>query len=269
MLDSDSIFGSPSKKKIKTGDRFIPNREGIDLLAAYNLDNDQIHPNRAATDTKKQRTEEANRNFSLLLRSELFGDSVPSNLLENPNKDYNYTTECKTPPRTTTPTGNKGGAPVTPKTQSRNIFTYRSPSSRTGNTPIGTPTKVLGRPNPNDEIYSLSPVRFDSQRLLTSPQKKPRPIGKVPYKVLDAPELQDDFYLNLVDWGAGNKLAVGLNTCVYLWSAITGNVVKLCDMAPDQITSVSWIQRGSHLAVGTTKAWYISGMRSTTNTQGR
>ena len=253
MPDSDSISGSPSKKKLKTGDRFIPNREGVDLLAAFNLDNGQPRPTRAAADTKGQRTEEANRNFSSLLRSELFGDTVPLNV-DTSNKEYNYTTGCKTPPRSVTPNGLKGSAPVTPSTQSRSMFTYRSPSGRSNATPVGTPTKINGRPNPNDEIYSLSPVRFDSQRLLTSPQKKPRPIGKVPYKVLDAPELQDDFYLNLVDWGSCNKLAVGLNTCVYLWSAITGKVTKLCDMGPDDpVTSVSWIQRGSHVALGTSK----------------
>lgn len=253
---NDPILGSPTKKKLKTGDRFIPNREGVDLLAAFNLDNERPERHRAAADTKKQRTEEANRNFTSLLRSELFGDTVPSNQLDNVVGEYNYTTECKTPPRSTTPTAaiNHNNMPVTPKTTSRSMFTYRSPSTRASDTPIRTPTRFSGRPDPTHEIYSLSPVRFDSQRLLTSPQKKPRAIGKVPYKVLDAPELQDDFYLNLVDWGAGNKLAVGLNTCVYIWSASTGRVTKLCDIGTDEpVTSVSWIQRGSHVAIGTAK----------------
>lgn len=43
-------------------------------------------------------------------------------------------------------------------------------------------------------------------------------------QVLDAPALQDDFYLNLVDWSAQNVLAVGLGSCVYLWSACTSKV---------------------------------------------
>lgn len=42
--------------------------------------------------------------------------------------------------------------------------------------------------------------------------------------MLDAPELQDDFYLNLVDWSSLNVLSVGLGTCVYLWSACTSQV---------------------------------------------
>lgn len=42
--------------------------------------------------------------------------------------------------------------------------------------------------------------------------------------MLDAPQLQDDFYLNLVDWSSLNVLAVGLGACVYLWSACTSKV---------------------------------------------
>ncbi len=42
--------------------------------------------------------------------------------------------------------------------------------------------------------------------------------------MLDAPQLQDDFDLNLVDWSSQNVLAVGLGTCVYLYSACTSKV---------------------------------------------
>ena len=45
--------------------------------------------------------------------------------------------------------------------------------------------------------------------------------------MLDAPALQDDFYLNLVDWSSQNVLAVGLGTCVYLWSACTSKVSEM------------------------------------------
>ncbi|KAJ3215536.1 hypothetical protein HK099_006313 [Clydaea vesicula] len=107
--------------------------------------------------------------------------------------------------------------------------------------------------SPNSQKYSLTPISLDSQNLLTSPRKIPRHISKVPYKVLDAPDLQDDFYLNLVDWGAQNILSVGLGTCVYLWSAQTSKVTKLCDLSEgnDTVTSVNWNSRGDNLAVGT------------------
>lgn len=74
----------------------------------------------------------------------------------------------------------------------------------------------------------------------------------MPFKVLDAPQLQDDFYLNLVDWSAQNELAVGLNQAVYIWSASTQQVKRLCDMPVDNsVTSVGWSNRGQHLAIGT------------------
>lgn len=81
--------------------------------------------------------------------------------------------------------------------------------------------------------YSLSPVTIKSQKLLRSPRKATRKISRIPFKVLDAPELQDDFYLNLVDWSAQNVLAVGLGSCVYLWSACTSQVSLCFDDNPE------------------------------------
>uniref|UniRef100_M8BF28 Uncharacterized protein n=1 Tax=Aegilops tauschii TaxID=37682 RepID=M8BF28_AEGTA len=93
-----------------------------------------------------------------------------------------------------------------------------------------------------------------------TPKKAPRKVPKTPHKVLDAPSLQDDFYLNLVDWSSQNMLAVGLGTCVYLWSASSSKiangtviqVTKLCDLGPrDSVCAVHWTREGSYLAVGT------------------
>lgn len=84
--------------------------------------------------------------------------------------------------------------------------------------------------------------------MLLSPRKTPRAVSKVPYKVLDAPNLADDFYLNLVDWGSANVLAVGLGSSIYLWNSETGKVDELAKLENDTVTSVSWIQRVSHLS---------------------
>ena len=131
----------------------------------------------------------------------------------------------------------------------------RQQSSISGHpTPSRTPQSRHG-PNLNarSDLYSLSPVRIDSQRLLLSPRKTPRAVSKVPFKVLDAPDLADDFYLNLVDWGGSNILGVGLGSCVYMWNSSSGRVTKLCDLQDDIVTSVSWIQRGTHVSIGTNK----------------
>lgn len=103
-------------------------------------------------------------------------------------------------------------------------------------------------------MYSLSPFVFDEKLpgISPTPVKAPRKVPRSPYKVLDAPALQDDFYLNLVDWSSQNVLAVGLGNCVYLWHASSSKVVKLCDLGiDDSVCSVVWAQRGTHLAIGT------------------
>ncbi|GMR35943.1 hypothetical protein PMAYCL1PPCAC_06138 [Pristionchus mayeri] len=120
--------------------------------------------------------------------------------------------------------------------------------------PKQTPTKHGDASTSSPSLFT-GPLSEDSQRLLKSPRKPQRKVPKNPYKVLDAPELQDDFYLNLVDWSSQNMLSVGLNQCVYLWSACNSQVIKLCDLANDQdsVTSVQWTDKGDFLAVGTNK----------------
>ena len=43
-------------------------------------------------------------------------------------------------------------------------------------------------------------------------------------QVLDAPALQDDFYLNLLDWSPQGLLAVGLGTEVWVFNYVTSKV---------------------------------------------
>ncbi|KAF2721861.1 WD40 repeat-like protein [Polychaeton citri CBS 116435] len=250
--------GSPSRKRQKmqqSDDRFIPNRSGQDLPASYNLlheDGSPATPSKghrkgASIETHLQKRD-ANRTFSSLLRSEMFDNEVPQSIPQD--RDRNGSRE-QTPP--VMGPSLFSGPSLTPSTPHKNMFSYapRQPQSLT---PRSASRSERG-PNINarSELYSLSPVKHSSQNMLLSPRKTPRHVSKVPYKVLDAPELADDFYLNLVDWGASDILAVGLGECVYLWSRETGNVKQLCKLDGDPVTSVSWIQRGTHLAIGTTK----------------
>lgn len=112
---------------------------------------------------------------------------------------------------------------------------------------------ILAEPlDPTNAIYSLSPMRPESQRLLLQKKLEPRKVSNIPYRVLDAPGLIDDYYLNLLDWSSQNVIGVALQSSVYLWNARNKDVKKLLDIgANDFVTSVSWIKRGTHLAVGT------------------
>jgi len=85
--------------------------------------------------------------------------------------------------------------------------------------------------------------------------KPTRHIPSAPVRILDAPDMLDDYYLNLLSWSSNNVLAVALSQCVYLWDAASGSIKELMsvDENPDDyIGSVSWIQQGgTHLAIGT------------------
>ena len=248
---------SPSRKRQKMqvgGDRYIPNRSGQDLQASYSLMFEDGSPATPSRSHKKPPSDihfqkrEANRTYSNLLRSEMFDSEVPQSI---PQLVEGTGSRSKTPPANSAI--HAGPPSLTPSTPHKKLF-----SSGSNPTPSLTPRSTSRSergPNLNSrsELYSLSPVKHESQKMLLSPRKTPRAVSKVPYKVLDAPELADDFYLNLVDWGSGDILAVGLGPSVYLWNRETGKVNQLCVLEADTVTSVNWIQRGSHLAIGTAK----------------
>ncbi len=86
--------------------------------------------------------------------------------------------------------------------------------------------------------------------------------------MLDAPALQDDYYLNLIDWSSQNLLAVGLSSSVYLWNANNSKVNKLCDLGiSDSTTSVAWSMKGPLFSLGTNSGdvqiWDVVKMKKT------
>ena len=88
------------------------------------------------------------------------------------------------------------------------------------------------------------------QASATSAQFRRR-VLTAPERVLDAPGLVDDYYLNLLDWSSGNQVAIGLERNVYVWSAETGTVNCLLETSPDTyISSVKWSGDGAYVGVG-------------------
>jgi cell division cycle protein 20 (cofactor of APC complex) len=79
-----------------------------------------------------------------------------------------------------------------------------------------------------------------------------RSIPQQPVKILDAPEVLDDYYLNLLDWSKDNILSVALGLNVFLWNGSSGEIVQLTNNTePDDfVTSVSWANEKNVLAVG-------------------
>ncbi|KAF3793537.1 putative cytosolic iron-sulfur assembly protein 1 [Nymphaea thermarum] len=82
--------------------------------------------------------------------------------------------------------------------------------------------------------------------------KPRRYISQTADKTLEAPDLRDDAYLNLLDWSSRNVLAIALGHSLYLWDASKGGACsKLMSVADNgPITSVSWAPNGTHIAIG-------------------
>ena len=130
-------------------------------------------------------------------------------------------------------------------TQNRRIMAYTEKAP----VPTGDPVSNL------NVLYSAAAAAAATGRKKSNTQLVTRQIPSAPTRVLDAPDLMDDFYLNLVSWSDTNLLAVALAQTVYLWDAGSGNIEELCTFdqggPTSHISSVQWVQEGSaHLAIG-------------------
>ena len=98
---------------------------------------------------------------------------------------------------------------------------------------------ILGTDMERSKILSYqhkAPVASDAQsnglKVLYSHTQSPlsktstRHIPQAPDRILDAPDIVNDYYLNLLDWSSNNHLAVALGPHIYLWNAANGIVTS-------------------------------------------
>jgi len=107
-----------------------------------------------------------------------------------------------------------------------------------------TPAAADGHLNSLKVLYSQSKVPGSSKKVT-------RFIPQAAERILDAPDILNDYYLNLVDWSANNHLAVALGSRIYLWNAVSGSITFLLELENDYVCSVKWIAEGNYLGVGT------------------
>lgn len=109
-------------------------------------------------------------------------------------------------------------------------------------------------PPPPEGHANHMKVLYSSNKKISTVRKAPRYIPSQPERILDAPDIKNDYYLQLIDWSSTNILAVALTQDVYLWNALSGGIEHLLHL-PDScyVSSVSWISTGQALAVGTSE----------------
>ncbi|XP_063241197.1 cell division cycle protein 20 homolog isoform X2 [Bacillus rossius redtenbacheri] len=139
---------------------------------------------------------------------------------------------------------------------------------------LGTDVRTLkflafedSAPETTEGVHNPLKVAYSHSKTKSASKSTVRFIPQAPDKILDAPDILDDYYLNLVDWSASNLLAVALGSAVYLWNANTGSIEHLLTLdGSDYVCSVAWMQEGgTHLAVGnsfgTVQLWDCTAMK--------
>ena len=117
-----------------------------------------------------------------------------------------------------------------------------------------------------DNTSSKRNILPDTDFLLANYSINPtfkRKINLTPERILDAPNLVDDYYLNLLEWGASNILAVALGPEIYLYNGDTSETSLLMSILQDEndnmnnsilnnniVTSLSWMNNGIGIGVG-------------------
>jgi len=121
-------------------------------------------------------------------------------------------------------------------------------------THTSSPRSSAAPATPTESLRALYTLNKDS---LNTPKRFLRRIPQMAERILDAPDLIDDYYLNLLDWNCDNILVIALGSAVYLWNNTDGQITKLMQEPPDSgfdVTSVSWAPGGKQLMVGTSRA---------------
>lgn len=79
-------------------------------------------------------------------------------------------------------------------------------------------------------------------------QQRQRSVPPDPFRILDAPDLRDDYYAQPLSWSISGTMAVALGMDVFLWDPITG-VTQLPLSTVEEVTSLAFSPTGEILAI--------------------
>ncbi|KAK3708765.1 WD repeat-containing protein slp1 [Vermiconidia calcicola] len=240
---SGSVHRTPKRSQsninYKAADRFIPNRnasEGITTSgAAVKLDNEQTPGRRPKSSASEGSTTSV---FDLGRHHSSSSDPTSTLSLEGLNLNDNNEDDEDTAPKN--------------KASPNTVAYQQSVAEACG---VSIKQRILAfkpaAPESSRPIDLRSQYNRPLKPAAASASQFRRRVLTAPERVLDAPGLADDYYLNLLDWSSGNQVAIGLERSVYVWSAESGSVSSLFECPTDTyIASVKWSGDGAYVAAG-------------------
>ncbi|EGP87889.1 unnamed protein product [Zymoseptoria tritici ST99CH_3D1] len=232
---------SQGKINYTAADRFIPNRDASEAIsssgAAVKLDNERTPGRRPKSSAGQESSATLAANISSsfdLGRPQSSSDATASLSLDGLNLNDDEDDEPKTKQSPNTIAYQQSVAEACGVSMKQRILAFK-PAAPESSRPIDLRSQYNRPLKPTAASASAS-----RRRVLTAPER-----------VLDAPGLVDDYYLNLLDWSSGNQVAIGLERNVYVWSAESGSVSSLLECPADTyIASVKWSGDGAYVAAG-------------------
>ena len=220
-------------KSEKLSDRFIPLNKGINLMEKFNLTAkfQELNENNDYNEPSKDEIDN-NDIYNEMLKTNFLNEYNSSSLLNKLNLSK----------------GNSNKELSCPYSKTK-LFSWKKDKNKKNENFI---SNIISAQKENENI--LNSNNYDSSI-------NQRKINIKPYKELPAPNLIDDFYLNLLDWSQKNQIAVGCSSSVVLWNNnktqsdtlftydnndennLQNNEVKY-------VSSLIWSEDGEKLAVG-------------------
>ena len=230
-------FYTPSPSLVKSeklSDRFIPLNKGINLMEKFNLTTkfEEADENRINNDINREEID----------NKDLYDEMLKTNFLNE------YNSSALINKKKVSKQNNYSELPSSyGKTK---LFSWKEKNSKKENFFYD----IINSQKENDNILNNNNFDFNLAQ---------RKISIKPYKELPAPNLIDDFYLNLLDWSSKNQIAVGCTSSVILWNnnktqsetlfsydIIEENTIQNNENMNKYVSSLIWSEDGDKLAVG-------------------
>ena len=233
---SSTNFYTPSPNVIKSeklSDRFIPLNKGINLMEKFNLTAkfEESNENNISNDINQ----EPNDNMDIyneMLKTNFLNEYNSSSLMDKLNLSKNKSTK------------------EIPSTYNKiKLFSWKKDKTKKTENFFNN---IIGAQKENENILNNNNLDLNFNQ---------RKISIKPYKELPAPNIIDDFYLNLLDWSPKNQIAVGCSSSVVLWNnnKTQSDTLFTYDNGEENdlenndfkyVSSLIWSEDGDRLAVG-------------------
>ena len=220
-------------KSEKLSDRFIPLDKGINLMEKFNLTTkfQESNENNIYNDINREENDNADI-CNEMLKTNFLNEYNSSSLINKLNSSKTKSTKELSSPYIKT-----------------KLFSWKKDKNKKNENFF---SNIISAQKENENILNNNNYDFNLNQ---------RKINIKPYKELPAPNLIDDFYLNLLDWSQKNQIAVGCSSSVVLWNnnktqsetLFTYDNFEENNLQNNEVKYVSsliWSEDGDRLAVG-------------------